>query len=197
VGTIVLTNTTAINRQDRYYAGDTWQFGVVGLHDEETAAQNLVVSWNIQLHHREHFHPFRSAQGLTGQFTLPTTGETDPVVSYRLTLGITDGRGQMATYVRELLPVTKTLTLATAPGGGRVLLEHQSFVAPLSVARVVGMSIPIEAPSPQQIGGVPFLFVRWSNNGPRAQTLAVPPTGGTYTATYAPGYALWLPAVRR
>jgi hypothetical protein len=193
----VLTNTTALSRQDRYYAGDTWQFGVAGLHDQETATQNLVVSWNIQLHHREHFHPFSSAQGLTGQFTLPTTGETDPLVSYRLTLGITDGRGQMATYVRELLPVTKTLTLATAPAGGRVLLEHQSFIAPLSVARVVGMHIPIEAPSPQPLGGVPYLFVRWSNNGPRAQTLAVPPTGGTYTSTYAPEYAIWLPAVRR
>jgi glucose/arabinose dehydrogenase len=197
VGTIVLTNTTALSRQDRYYAGDTWQFGAVGLRDQETATQNLVVSWNLQLHHREHFHPFSSAQGLTGQLTLPTTGETDPVVSYRITLGITDGRGQTATYVRELLPVTKTLTLATAPVGGRVLLEHQSFAAPLSVARVVGMHIPIEAPSPQQIGGVPYLFARWSNNGPRAQTLAVPPIGGTYTATYAPAFALWLPAVRR
>jgi len=25
----------------------------------------------------------------------------------------------------------------------------------------------------------------------------VPPTDGTYTATYTPGYAIWLPAVRR
>jgi glucose/arabinose dehydrogenase len=197
VGTIVLTNTTDLSRQDRYYAGDTWQFGVTGLYDKETPAQNLVVSWNIQLHHREHFHPFSSAQGLTGQMTIPTTGETDPLVSYRLTLGITDGRGQTATFVRELLPVTKTLTLATDPPGGTLLLEHQAFATPLSVARVVGMNIPIEAPSPQQIGGKPYRFVRWSNNGPRAQTLAMPPAGGTYTATYVPGYATWLPAVRR
>jgi glucose/arabinose dehydrogenase len=197
VGTIVLTNTTDLSRQSRFYAGDTWQFGVTGLYDSETPAQNLVVSWNIQLHHREHFHPFGSAQGLTGQLTLPTTGETDPIISYRLTLGITDGRGQTATFVRELLPVTKTLTLVTAPAGGSVLLEHQAFAAPLSVAKVVGMHIPIEAPSPQPIGGRPYLFERWSNNEPRVQTLVVPPAGGTYTATYTLGYLAWLPAVNR
>jgi glucose/arabinose dehydrogenase len=196
-GTIVLTNTTDLSRQDRYYAGDTWKFGVIGLHDQETAAQNLAVSWSIQLHHREHFHPFGATQGLAGQITLPTTGETDPVVAYRLTLNITDERGQTATIVRELLPVTKTLTLATAPVGGSVLLEHQSFVAPLSVARVVGMNIPIEVPSLQQLAGKPYLFARWSNNGSRAQMLVVPPTGGTYIATYAPQFAIWLPNVQR
>jgi glucose/arabinose dehydrogenase len=197
VGTIALTNTTELSRQDRYYAGDTWQFGVAGLHDQETATQNLVVSWNIQLHHREHVHPFGAAQGPTGQITIPTTGETDPVVAYRLTLSITDGRGQTVTVVRELLPVTRTLTLATAPAGGTVLLEHQSFTAPLSVARVVGMNIPIEVPGTQQLSGKPYLFVRWSNNGSRAQTLAVPPTGGTYIATYTPEFAIWLPKVQR
>jgi glucose/arabinose dehydrogenase len=196
-GTIALTNTTELSRQNRFYAGDTWQFGVTGLYDNETPAQDLVVFWNIQLHHREHLHPFSSAQGLAGQMSIPTTGETDPVISYRLTLGITDGRGQTATFVRELLPVTRTLTLAAAPPGGVVLLEHQSFAAPLSVARVVGMNIPIEAPSSQQIGSQLYRFVRWSNGGLRAQTLTVPPAGGTYTATYEPGYATWLPAVRR
>jgi hypothetical protein len=129
--------------------------------------------------------------------TLPTTGETDPVVAYRLTLSITDERGETATVVRALLPLTKTLTLAIAPAGGSVLLEHQSFAAPLSVARVVGMNIPIEVPSLQQFAGKPYLFVCWSNSGARAQTLVVPPTGGTYTATYAPQFAVWLPNVQR
>jgi len=196
-GTITLTNVTDLSRGVHYYAGDLWQFGATSLSDDQTPEQNLITSWAIELHHRNHFHPFFAAQGRSGQFTIPAVGETDPQVSYRLTLNITDAQGQTTTILRELPPITTSLRLATDPAGGVVMLENRSYPAPLTVARVVGMNIPIEAPSPQQLGGKIFTFAYWSNGKSRAQTLVVPAGGGTYTALFLPGYRISLPLVRR
>lgn len=194
--TIRLTNTTSLTRSS-YYAGDTWQFGAVNPGDDQAfpAAPFL---WEVAFHHREHTHPFLS--GITGsgsQFSVPVIGETDPVVWYRVRLYLKDARGQTTVIERDVLPVTRTLTLRTALPNGVVILEGGTYSSPLTVSRVVNLNIDIGVPSPQPIGGLTYFFSSWSNGGGQNQVIAVPPAATTYTATLVLLYRVWLPVVLR
>lgn len=195
-GTIVLTNTTDLNRT-QYYAGDTWQFAVTNVSDDQPPLPANPYSWDVVFHHRSHTHPgpFSALQAPGGQFTIPLLGETDPQVWYRVTLRITDAQGQTTTIDQDLYPVTTTVTLDTSPLGGQVILEGGTFGAPDTVTRVVGINIGIDVPSPQIIGGNTYTFSAWAHGGNQSQTIAVPPGGGTYLALLTT--KIWLPLIIR
>ena len=73
---IVLTNLSAPARPAAYYAGDTWQFNAVNPSDDQPLPANPY-AWDVVFHHRTHTHPFLSGLGeVTGQFSIPTIGET-------------------------------------------------------------------------------------------------------------------------
>lgn len=181
--TIVLTNTTNPGRTDTYYAGDSWQFSASNASDDQPLPANPF-SWDVVFHHREHTHPFLSGIiNSSGQFPIPTLGETDPVVWYQVVLRITDAQGQITTISRDIYPITTTLTLATNPPGGTINLEGGAHPSAYTVNRVVGLQVGIDVPSPQQIGLNTYTFAGWSNGGNQSQTITVPPGGASYTAT--------------
>lgn len=194
---IVLTNLSDPTRTSGYYAGDTWGFAATLFSDTEPKPPDPY-RWDIVFHHRTHTHPFLSGlSGESGQFTIPPLGETDHVVWYEVVLRVTDGQGQVSTFTKTLTPITTTLTLATSPSGGQVLLDGSAFPTPYSVTRVVGLQTAVEAPSNQTIHGIPATFSNWTNGGSQAQVFSIPPTPLTLRAIYAVPFRHWLPAVGR
>ena len=180
---ITVSNATAPGR-GLYYAGDTWSFSVAGANDDHPLPANAF-SWDVVFHHRTHTHPFLSGiQGSSGQFTIPVSGETDPVVWYRVVLHVTDSVGQVTDVYQDVNPTTVQINLKTNPAGGSVILEGQTHPTPCGVVRVVGIHTSLDVPSPQLIGGKNYGFSGWSNGGSKAQNLSVPAGGATYTASF-------------
>ncbi len=186
-GDIVLTNLTHASRTTTYYAGDTFAYSVANASDDQPLPTDAF-TWEIVFHHQQHTHPFLpSLPGISGQFTIPNTGETDPVVWYRVYLRIRDAGGLVTTVYRDLFPVTTAITLTTNLSGGQVGLDGATYPAPYTVARVVGMSVGIDVLSPQLIGGSYYTFHSWAHGGGKSHTITVPAAPTTYTAYLVAG----------
>ncbi len=176
-----------------YYAGDNWSFTVVNPHDDHQLPPNPY-SWDVVFHHRTHTHPFLSnLQGSSGQFSIPTSGETDPVVWYRVTLHMTDSVGQVTDISQDIFPATVPLLLETGPAGGVVLLDGHPVQTPYAGERVVGIQTSLEADSPQLLDGINLPFTGWSNGGSQLQTFQMPAGGIDFTAWF--GFRNLLPVV--
>ncbi len=96
---------------------------------------------------------------------MPTVGHTESDVWYRIILTVRDSGGLTTTVVRDVLPRTVQLTLATSPAGLSLRLDDQPRTTPLTVTGVVGVQRTLEAPSPQTVGGRTYEFVSWSDGG--------------------------------
>jgi glucose/arabinose dehydrogenase len=191
-GTIAVSNVSAPGR-GLYYAGDTWSFTAVNPNDNLPLPPNAF-SWDVVFHHRTHTHPFLSnLQGSSGQFSIPTSGETDPVVWYRVTLHLTDSVGQVTDISQDIYPTIVPLLLQTNPAGGSLLLDGHAVQTPYATTRVVGILTSLEVPSPQRLGGINLPFTAWSNGGSRLQVLQTPPGGIDFIARL--GYFTLFPAV--
>lgn len=127
----------------------------------------------------------RVLAGRRGSFSIPVSGEPSTNVWYRVALHITDAQGQTTTVIQDVHPFTSTLTLATNPTGGTVLVDDVPYPAPKTVERVVGYSVSLNVPSPQQIGGNSYTFVNWSQGGAQNQSVPMPVSPTTYTALLA------------
>jgi len=184
---IQVTNLTD-NSRTSYHAGDTWTFAVINANDPDgygTSVPTDKYEWNVPFHHRDHSHPFLSnLSGTSGQFDLPITGETDPVVWYRVILNLTDQRGQVTTVQRDILPATTTVTLTSNVVGIPLSFEAHSVNTPFTATRVVGMHLPIGASDEYVLSSGTFAFGSWSNGGAQAQTLIVPSSPLVLTANY-------------
>jgi PKD repeat protein len=199
-GNIQLTNLTDGSRCNTgnftspciYYAGDQYQIDAVNVADPDGDGLDAnPIAWSVVFHHSTHTHPFQSnLVGASKQFVIPQEGEYDPNVWYRVHLYITDAKGQITEYVRDINPVKVTVTFQTnLVSGSQILLNAAYFPSPKVVTRVVGMQIPIDAPSPQTVGGTQYYFLNWSNAGTQSQVITVPNVNTVYTATMLSGVA--------
>ena len=118
-----------------YSAGDTISFAGTATDAEDGALPPSAFSWTILFHHRDHTHPFMGPiNGVTGgSFTVPTLGETDSNVWYRIYLTVTDSAGFSTTTYRNVFPRTVTLTLLTNPSGLQIVLDGQPLVTPATI----------------------------------------------------------------
>jgi glucose/arabinose dehydrogenase len=199
--TIVLTNSTQAGRT-KFYAGDTWRATVANATDDEPLP-NDAFTWSVVFHHRSHTHPFLpNMSGASLEFTIPQSGETDPVIWYRVVLHVKDAQGQTATVSRDLFPATVSLGFNTQPNNGRVSVDSAEYVAPVVITRVVGINSVMSTPMTQAIDQKLYRFSTWSQGGAATQVFVVPTNATTYTASLQLIADLtknrwWLPAVRK
>lgn len=170
-----------------YQGGQTLAFSGSGTDPEEGSLPASAFTWKIDFHHADHHHPFvPSTSGFkSGNFTVPTTGETATDVWYRLHLTVTDSGGQSTTVFRDIQPRTSTLTLQTSPPGLELTLDGQPVATPSSVEGVVGIQRELGAAATQQVGGRTYQFAGWSDGGAATHTVSTPLADTTYTAFYA------------
>ena len=179
--TIVLTNTTQAGRA-LFHGDDVWQYAAANASDDMPLPADAFL-WNIVFHHRDHTHPFMpNLSGKSGSFTIPSTGEVDPIVWYRVTLLLKDSDGQVSTIIRDVYPETTTLRFTTNPAGGAIMLDGAQFTTPINITRVIGIHGIINVPEPQSFGGRSYGFLSWAHGGSQSQQIVVPQGGTTFTA---------------
>jgi glucose/arabinose dehydrogenase len=170
----------------KYNAGNTISFS--GSATDAKDGNNLPASafqWTVLFHHNTHTHPFQQFVGVkSGSFTIPTTGETDDNVWYRIYLTVTNSDGLSTTVTRDLVPNKSTNTVASNISGLTVLLDGQPHPMPFTFTGVVGIMRTLEAPTPQTANGQTENFVSWSDGGARIHAISTPAQATTFTATY-------------
>jgi glucose/arabinose dehydrogenase len=169
-----------------YQGGDVITFSGGATDPDEGPLSAARLTWQADFHHDTHTHPFLPATPGTaeGTVTIPTVGETSANVWYRFYLIATDANGLADTVVRDVLPRTVVLSLATVPAGLQVTLDGQPQTTPLSVTAVVGIQRELGVVSPQTVGLTTYTFSSWSDGASATHTIATPATNTTYTATF-------------
>ena len=119
------------------------------------------------------------------------------MVWYEVVLRVTDAQGQVSTFSKNINPVTTTMNFTTVPAGGQLILDGASVITPFSVTRVVGLQTGLQAPAAQQISGLPFTFVAWSNGASPSFTFSTPATPLSLQAIYRAPFTAWLPVMGR
>ncbi|MFN3405924.1 MAG: PQQ-dependent sugar dehydrogenase [Cytophagaceae bacterium] len=169
-----------------FRAGNVISFSGEGTDEEDGTLPAANFKWFIVLHHNTHFHdgPAFATGVKSGTYTIPTVGETDHDIWYRLYLVVNDANGLTDTTYIELLPRKSTFTINTNPQGFTAVLDDQPISTPASVLSVVGMSRSLAVNNIQTLNGKTYLFDNWQHGGNASQTITVQDNNVTYTANY-------------
>jgi uncharacterized repeat protein (TIGR01451 family) len=167
--------------------GETISFsgGATDAEDGQLPADAL--SWSIVLHHCPtdpnscHPHAVETINDVsTGSFVAP---DHDYPSYLEIVLTATDSSGQQASTSVRIDPRAIVLSFATAPAGLQIAVGSSTSTAPFTRTVIEGSKNTITAPSPQDVGGVRYVWQGWSDGG--AQTHDIRPTAATtYTATF-------------
>ena len=171
----------------KYNAGDTLHFEGLGTDVEDGALAATQLTWQIDFHHHEHSHPFYPpTSGVSmGDVVIPTTGETDPDVFYRVSLKATDSIGLTNSTFVDVHPNLGHISLNSNIPSVKINLDGQPKTVPFEVDGVVNILRTVEAPSFVQSGGQAFEFDRWENGETQRQvTFATSAVSNTWNALY-------------
>ncbi|HEX5718789.1 MAG TPA: PQQ-dependent sugar dehydrogenase [Thermoanaerobaculia bacterium] len=158
-----------------YQGGQTIAYAGDASDPEDGPLSSL--TWRIDFHHAEHFHPFvPEASGAEGSFTVPTIGETSSDVWFRIHLTARDSAGLTGTAFVDVLPQKVLLTFLTDPPGLQILLDGTPRTTPFTEEAVVGLLRTIGADEP----------VSWSDGGAAVHEITTPAADTTYTAVFQP-----------
>lgn len=171
-----------------YSAGKRVTYVGVATDPEDGPLPLEAYTWRVEFHHDTHFHPFidDTSGRKRDSFVVPRLGEPSANVWFRIHLTVRDSDGAESTTFRDVYPRTVMLTLATVPAGLQLTLDGQPVTTPHTFASVVGVKRVIGAPAPQEVGGIPHLFRRWSDRRANTHTIITPVSEKTYTATFSP-----------
>src|SRR5262245_3391309 len=120
----IATISTPVNGTG-VFVGDTIAFQGSAVDPDQGVLPPAALSWQVLLHHNDHIHPFGTATGSSGSFTV-INHETNAAFSYEVVLNATDASGLVGT-ARALLPfnpqgltyvVGLSVDPATVAGGG-------------------------------------------------------------------------------
>lgn len=194
----VATITVPVNGAT-FRAGDTVRFTGTGTDAEDGTLPASAFHWWIDFHHANHIHPGPQVPDSvkTGTFVISAEGHTETDIWYRILLSVKDSRGELDTTYVEMFPVTSNITLNTQPAGLQIRLNDIPFTTPYSSATLSGMVRPMDAPSPQTLNGVTYIFDHWVHGGARVQNIRITDNDTTYTAIFkAAPAATTLPPVQ-
>ena len=185
-------NTRPVASIDRPGEGTTFRAGdVIVFTGRATDTEDGVLpaerlTWWVDLHHDEHAHPFVNATaGIdSGTVRIPTRGETDDNIWYRIYLEATDLQSASDTVYREIFPEKSTITFRSEPAGLQMTLDGMPRVTPVSVLAVQGLERDIGVVTPQTLDGQSYTFDAWTHGGEASQTLVTPTGDSTFVATF-------------
>ncbi|HVT89053.1 MAG TPA: NPCBM/NEW2 domain-containing protein [Tepidisphaeraceae bacterium] len=180
-----------------YIAGDTIDFSGEALDAEDGALGAAAFTWKVEFHHHTHIHPFiPDTSGISsGSFIIPTNGETDSDVWYRIILTVQDSAGGTRTVFRDITPITSQVTLSSNVPGLQISIDSQPQDTPYTFTGVAGIIRAISAPASQVIGGQEYDFIGWSDGGAATHDISTPASNANLVATYvdvtAPTVSQW------
>ncbi|MDF2439193.1 MAG: hypothetical protein JWN98_177 [Abditibacteriota bacterium] len=174
-----------------YRAGETFSFSGSATDPEDGTLPASAFTWRIDFHHDTHTHPFMPPTGglTSGQFTIPSQGETSTNVWYRITLTVRDSSGLSSSVTRDLRPRIGSFRIETYPPRLQTTLDGEPIPGGYDVPGVVGLRQIIGATSPQVVNGETYTFARWSDGGAQTHEVAAADAPRTFTAYFSDGVA--------
>jgi glucose/arabinose dehydrogenase len=172
-----------------YVGGDVINYSGIATDKEDGDLPASAFTWRVDLFHfddPDHFHPAmdNTTGRKSGTFTIPVNMETSPNVLFRIFLTVVDSKGGSRTISRDVIPVISKVNLVTNPAGLKLKLDGVQVTSPFSFNGAKGINRAIEAPSPQTLGGVEYVFSSWSDGGASTHTISTPNNNTTYTANF-------------
>jgi glucose/arabinose dehydrogenase len=145
------------------------------------------LNWKVRLLHCPfeasscHEHPIQEFSGVT-EGTIGAPDHSYP--SYvKFILGATDARGLSNETLVKLSPRPVPMQIRSEPPGVEIGIGESKLTTPGEYIAIEGSRTTVAAPEEAVVGGVKYVFERWSDGGPRVHEL--PSTEpGTYTAIY-------------
>lgn len=172
-----------------YRAGDVLYFSGEGTDQEDGNIEPSDLSWRIDFHHDDHAHPAMSiTPGITeGYYQIPTIGEIDTNVWYRVSLFATDKEGLTGLSYRDVYPELTSYTLHTEPEGIEIVTDIKKAAAPIDIYSVVGITRSAQAVPFHFRGDTIFYFTGWGGNAMDGEKVLTFSAGAfdTDTAFYA------------
>ena len=156
--------------------------------DGELASDSL--SWEVRLHHNNHFHPYLDAtEGNTVTIVAPAPEDLDATEgSYlEIRLTATDSDGVARTETLDFQPAKVALTFETDPAGLELRVNSESFTAPTTMTSWEGYKLDLVAPEQSNDAGQAVTWTSWSDGGRASHRVTTPGTDVTYTATFTTG----------
>jgi glucose/arabinose dehydrogenase len=129
-----------------------------------------------------HTHTVQEWAGTAGA-SFPAPDHEYP--SYlELELTATDSTGLSTTATRRIDPRTVELTFASNPSGLQIAVGGTVGTTPFTRTVIQGSANTISGVTPQNLGGVPYVFSAWSDGGAQTHVVTAPETARTWTATF-------------
>lgn len=183
----VLTIDLSSTSGSTYRGGDTITFSGIANDADDGILPAESLSWRVDFHHNVHTHPVIDVlDDVSGsQFVVPTAGETDPDVWFRVYLTATDSAGFQTTTFAEIFPEISDFSVEATGPMETLLVDSQTEANPVAKTGVEGVfrsfSVPEVVPAPE---GNAY-FYRWVDSAaPRQRTISTPADDTAYVALY-------------
>lgn len=186
VGNAPIATITSPAEHSLYRAGDVITFTGTGTDVEDGALPASAFTWQVQLVHDDHVHPFFGPiTGTTsGQFTVPATGHTPEDSHYRIRLDVFDSNGLNGSMSVDLEPRLATLVFDSVPQGVSFTIDGEPAQTPHALTSLEAFQHVVAMPAAVSIGSQASTFVCWSDGGAREHGVVTPAGGQNLTAYF-------------
>ncbi|MCC6765061.1 MAG: PQQ-dependent sugar dehydrogenase, partial [Deltaproteobacteria bacterium] len=171
----------------------TWQAGTVinfsgtATDPEQGTLAASALTWTLVVQHCPsncHEHTVQTFEGIaSGSFTAP---QHDYPTHLELRLTATDAGGLTRTTSVVLQPETVEFGVGTDPPGLLATAGTTSTTTPFLKTEIVGTTFTLLTTSPQDLGGVTYAFVSWSDGGARSHDVVASGATTSYVALFEP-----------
>ena len=181
---------TSPSAGDNWAVGDSIGFSATATDMQDGSLPESAFDWEVILHHCSHTSPpvchVHFVSEVHGASSSSILGpDHDDIFFLEFQVTATDSAGLTTTVSRSFDPRLTEITIATEPAGLNLRIGDQSGPSPLTVELVAGSTVDIHAPSPQMLGGTNYTFSGWSVGGAASQSIDVPSSTSSWTATFA------------
>ena len=134
------------------------------------------LSWEVILHHKDHFHQVLSpTEGEKVKFEAPAPIDLSSASSSYLVakLTATDSHGLSTTIEQIIMPEIADIKVDSEPSGLTIVANKESFTTPAVLKSWAGQTLSLEPPKYQTLGGIEYAFSEWTDGGSDRKSIEV------------------------
>ena len=183
----VLSMTLVSTSGSTYRGGDTLTFSGVADDAEDGILPPESLSWKVDFHHNVHTHPvIDSLEGVSSsQIVVPTTGETDPDVWFRVYLTATDSSGLESTTFLEIFPELSDFSVEATGPVDTLFVDSQTEANPVAKTGVEGVRRTLSVSESEATSTGTAYFLQWVDGSTsRVRSITTPMDDTAYVALY-------------
>jgi glucose/arabinose dehydrogenase len=170
-----------------YRAGEDLIIAGSATDNEDGVISSDRFDWRIVFHHDLHTHPALS--GVSGVeeliYPIPSQGEIDDDVWYRVYLTVEDSEGLFQTTFLDVFPEKTDLLFLSEPVKAQLNVDGQLDSTPISITSVVGIQRSVSAPGFFLGEDRAYVFETWKDGtSERDRSFDAPPGNDTLVAVF-------------